>query len=64
MLYTVPVRGAPKDYASAAYWLSRAAQQGDAHAYYQLGLLYDGGSGVPHDPVKQILCFRQAAALA
>jgi TPR repeat protein len=63
MLYTVPVKGAPKDYASAAYWLSRAAQQGDAHAYYQLGLLYDGGSGVPHDPVKQILCFRQAAAL-
>jgi len=42
-------RGAPQNWAVAAYWYERAAEQGDANAQYLLGVCYDLGNGVPID---------------
>jgi hypothetical protein len=33
----------------AAYWYRKAAEQGDANSQYSLGLMYEGGLGVPQD---------------
>jgi TPR repeat protein len=47
--------GVPQDYAQAAIWYRKAAEQGSAEAQFNLGLLYDNGLGVPLD-------YSQAAA--
>ncbi|MET4426688.1 TPR repeat protein [Bradyrhizobium sp. JR18.2] len=39
------------NYSEAAMWYRRAAEQGNSRAQYSLGLLYDGGQGVPQDIV-------------
>ena len=41
--------GVPQDYAEAARWYRKAAEQGLAEAQYDLGGMYDIGAGVPHD---------------
>jgi hypothetical protein len=38
-------RGVPKDRSQAAAWYRRAAEQGDAKAQFNLGLMYRYGSG-------------------
>jgi len=49
------------DYAKAAEWFSKAAEQGDAAAQYKLGGLYEEGRGVPQDKTKAAEWFRKAA---
>ena len=41
--------GVPQDYAQAALWYRKAAQQNDALAQFSLGFLYDFCRGVPQD---------------
>ena len=45
-------RGVPQDYATAAKWFTKAAEQGDAGAQAALGVMYADGQGVPQDYVK------------
>ena len=42
-------KGLPQDYAQAALWYRKAAEQGDAEAQFFLGSLYLDGHGVPQD---------------
>jgi uncharacterized protein len=39
--------GVPQDYKAAVKWYRKAAEQGDASAQYNLGLMYYNGEGVP-----------------
>ena len=39
----------PKDGALAAAWMLRAAEQGETHAQYNLGVSYVNGNGVNRD---------------
>ncbi len=42
--------GVPQDYKTAVKWYTLAADQGDAHAQFSLGLIYEyGKQGVPMD---------------
>ena len=43
--------GVPKNYQLAAYWYRRAAEQGEALAQYNLGVMYAEGLGVHKDYV-------------
>ena len=54
--------GVPQDYAQAAFWFRKAAEQGDAEAQYDLGDLYDEGQGVPQDYAQAAAWYRKAAA--
>src|SRR5271154_6828431 len=38
--------GVPQDYAQAAIWYRKAAEQGNANSQYDLALLYNTGQGV------------------
>lgn len=42
-------QGVPQDYAEAAGWFQRAAEQGVSQAQYKLGELYEEGKGVTQD---------------
>jgi TPR repeat protein len=53
--------GEPRDYAQAADWFRRAAEQGLERAEFDLGLLYENGQGVPQDYARAALWFRKAA---
>jgi len=44
--------GVDRDYAQAAYWFRKSAEQGHAEAHNNLGLLHGTGRGVPEDPVQ------------
>ena len=50
-----------KDYAEAAKWYRKAAEQGNAQAQYQLGYMYDYGKGVPKDKEEVVKWWRKAA---
>ena len=52
------------DYANAATWYRKAADQGYPRALINLGFLYEQGRGVPADPVAALKLYRQAAGLA
>ncbi len=54
-------RGVPQDDAEAVKWYRRAAEQGDAKAQHNLGLLNLAGKGVPLDQAKSLEWFRKAA---
>ena len=41
--------GVPQNYAEAVKWYRLAADQGDASAQFNLGVMYDKGQGVPQD---------------
>ena len=45
-------QGVPQDYAAAVKWYRLAADQGDAYAQYNLGVMYANGRGVPQDYVQ------------
>jgi len=51
------------DYAAAAVWYKRAADQGNARAAIALGTLLEEGQGVPKDPLAAAKLFRRAAGL-
>ena len=54
--------GVPQDYAAAASWYRKAAEQGYARAQNNLGVMYDNGEGVPQDYVTAHMWFNLAAA--
>jgi len=49
------------DYATALRLLRPLAEQGDAQAQYNLGVLYDNGRGVPQDNAEAMKWYRKAA---
>ena len=55
-------KGVAVDYAEAAKWYRRAADQGDALGQYNLGALYAKGAGVTQDLVQAYMWFELAAA--
>ncbi|HEV7220101.1 MAG: protein kinase [Terriglobales bacterium] len=50
-----------KDYAQAAQWYGKAAEQGNPYARNQLGNLYQSGLGVTKDDAQAAQWFRKAA---
>ena len=55
-------QGVPQDYAEAVKWYRLAADQGDAYAQNNLGVMYDQGQGVPQDYVLAHMWFNLSAA--
>ena len=51
--------GVQRDLTQAIRWYGRAAEQGDAEAFYKLGAIYHRGGAT----VKAYACYRLAAAL-
>jgi uncharacterized protein len=51
----------PQDYAQAALWYRKAAEQGDTVAQTNLGNLYYDGPGVLRDYAQAVLWYRKAA---
>jgi len=51
----------PQDYAMAAHWLRKAAEQGDVTSQYWIGYAYSKGQGVPQDYAMAASWFRKAA---
>jgi len=49
------------DYQKAIRLFKSFAEQGDAHAQYNLGFMYDNGKGVPKDHAKAFHWYRKAA---
>ena len=56
-------RGVPQDYAQAAVWYYKSAEQGDGLAQWSLGSLYDLGRGVPQDYKEAYFWLNLAAAV-
>jgi hypothetical protein len=54
-------QGVPQDYKEAVKWYRLAADQGDAMAQFNLGLMYSGGPGVPQDYKEAAKWYRLAA---
>jgi len=57
-------QGLPQDYAEAAKWFRKAAEQGDARAQFNLGGMYGQGQGVPQDYVEAHMWLNLAASNA
>jgi TPR repeat protein len=49
--------GLKKDYAEAANWYRKSAEQGNVYAQASLGILYHSGKGLPHDDVQAEMWF-------
>ena len=64
VMYGVGGDGVPQDYAQAAAWYRKAAEQGSAGAQFNLGLAYQFGQGVPRDYVESYKWFNLAAPRA
>ena len=54
-------KGVPQDYAKAAEWYRKAAEQGVAAAQYNLGVIYANGQGVPQNITEARKWFEKAA---
>jgi uncharacterized protein len=54
-------RGVAKDDAQAVAWYRKAADQGDADAQNNLGLMYANGRGVAKDDAQAVAWYRKAA---
>lgn len=55
--------GTTPDYAQAAMWYQKAADQGFARGLSDLAYLYEQGLGVPKDPVKALNLYRKSAGI-
>ncbi|MET0441253.1 MAG: caspase family protein [Casimicrobiaceae bacterium] len=55
--------GTAPDYASAASWYQKAADQGYSRALINLGFLYEQGLGVPRDQATALRLYRKAAGI-
>ena len=55
-------QGVSQDYSEALKWYRKAAEQGDARALFNLGLMYYNGQGVPPDYVMAYMWYNLAAA--
>src|SRR5580692_10959976 len=53
--------GLKKDYAEAANWYRKSAEQGNVYAQASLGILYHSGKGLPHDDVQAEMWFTISA---
>jgi TPR repeat protein len=53
--------GVPQSYKTAVKWYTLAAEQGDAFAQNNLGLMYDNGRGVPQDYALAVKWYTLAA---
>ena len=53
--------GVRLDFAEAAKWRRKAAEQGHAEAQFSLGMMYDIGLGVPKDYAEAAKWVRKAA---
>jgi TPR repeat protein len=51
----------PQNYAEALKWYRKVADQGDAIAQIDVGLMYDKGQGVPQDYVQAHTRFNLSA---
>src|SRR3990172_7650549 len=49
------------DYATALRLMRPLAEQGDALAQYNLGVMYENGQGVPQDYAEAVKWYRKAA---
>ena len=54
-------KGVTQDYAEAAKWYRKAADQGIAEAQQNLGVMYENGQGVPQNPAEAVKRYRRAA---
>ena len=54
--------GVPQDYAEAVKWYRRAAEQGDADAQHNLGVIYANGQGILQDYTLAHMWFNLAGA--
>jgi TPR repeat protein len=54
--------GVPQDYAMAVSLFQKAAEQGDADAQNNLGVMYEHGLGVPQDYVLSHMWLNLAAS--
>jgi TPR repeat protein len=61
LMYRQGRGGLPQDYAEAAKWVRKSAEQGDAIAQAYLGTLYLQGVGVAHDYAEAANWLRKAA---
>ncbi|GGD19800.1 hypothetical protein GTQ45_03255 [Pyruvatibacter mobilis] len=59
--YATGSSGLPQDDDQAAYWITRAAEQGLAPAQYRLGTMFEKGVGVPENPTKARSWYERAA---
>ncbi len=55
-------QGVPQDYAEAAKWYRKSAEQGHASAQINLAFMYGNGQGVSHDYVQAHMWYNLAAA--
>jgi TPR repeat protein len=55
--------GAAQDYAQAAEWYLKAADQSHSLAQFNLGIMYASGQGVPRDEAKSRVWMQKAADL-
>jgi TPR repeat protein len=53
--------GLKQDYAEAARWYRKSAEQGNVWAQASLGILYHSGKGLPHNDVEAEMWFSLAA---
>ncbi|GHU02078.1 hypothetical protein FACS1894186_6070 [Alphaproteobacteria bacterium] len=53
--------GVPQDFAKAAHWYQKAADQRYAMAQNALGNMYDNGDGVPQDNAQAVCWYQKAA---
>jgi uncharacterized protein len=53
--------GLKKDYAEAANWYRKSAEQGNVYAQASLGILYHSGKGLPRDDVQSEMWFTISA---
>ena len=54
--------GVPQNFAAAAKWFEKAANQGDREAQFFLGKMYWGGEGIRRNDEQATKWFRRAAA--
>ncbi|WP_432760534.1 tetratricopeptide repeat protein [Neisseria lactamica] len=54
-------QGVRQDDEQAAQWFRKAAEQGNAKAQFNLGLMYANGQGVRQDDAQAVQWFRKAA---
>ena len=55
-------QGVPQNYEQAVQWFQKAADQGEAIAQFNLGLMYANGWGVAKNHQMSIQWLRKAAA--
>ncbi|MBN1764740.1 MAG: sel1 repeat family protein [Sedimentisphaerales bacterium] len=52
--------GVPENDEEALKWYTKAAEQGDADAQFNLGVIYDDAKGVPQNYIEAYKWFRSS----